>query len=1000
MALSLSEYVNSKNDQSFHWCASAYGAHDMKFFDGNSILIALVAFACLSSAHAQSPLVHLPLDGSAENIGSAGAAELFVPAGADQPRFIAGRRGQGLSFGKGGAVVIPSEFDQDKYPRASVTMWIKIDKETPNEREILSLGPGSGLLFRVTAKRQINVRSYRQATHKQAFPLGEWVFVAAVVDNAAGTIRIQQNDEIHEAKNLDIRTPYSVPVAAPGFTERKHYIFVGADDFNSAAKELKHISLDDVRLYAEALSPAQIEAIRQSAIGDDNDAGKRVIASPESRLPAIDRSGAPTSMPEDIGQNRTIQRLPEPDPEPSLNVPTPIENTPDRGLTIPEGLPGQELDEDLGQLPDAPTPEIATEISCTPVPIENVQFSATSSDFPADFIAALRKAKSCDLELNVATVNEKGQWIVATADQIAHSRDLPAPLIATLVTVERQYGGLDAADISESGVWMLSAGGKLYQSGMSTDAQQKATLAARVGGVKFFDFHPSDPSKWVLIDGQNTVSGAGLPSGLLKALADLPNSKRTVRQIRFGAGDRWALLGSGSWVVTSSGGMQTLSQLTRFQNIGRRLDHIVFPNKPDGYALYSAKLEASAAADPITKLEQDLRFNVGTSGAPDWRAGSVWARMQAHNLKAVSIAMVRNNKIEWARGYGIRDANNPESYVFSDTTFDAASISKPIATFGLLQLVDDGKLSLTQDGVLKDVEGILKTGQRSKFRKNVRPEAGNLIQVLQHCLSICYSGSANCMNGGGAGGAATYSVNAAVPTTAEMIMGKNPADALHSLLRVGNSGLRARYSTANFLLVQALMDVHGGGFLTHMNKLLNDLEMTNSTYKSPYPKRNGGNHARGWSGAAVTPSFAYGEMAGASLVSTPVDVAKFVTTVNILAENSRANGKLSYGLVQKFLGRDNSIYESNNYPICRDPSYFGTTGSWWGLSVGHDTRSNNGWGGKEIYTHGGTHNGYRAIVVGLPTEKAGLVVFMSGTRDDANAFFGELRRAIVREYGI
>ena len=295
-------------------------------------------------AQAQSPLVHLPLDGSAANSGSAGAAELLAPAGADQPQFIAGHSGQALSFGKGGVVAIPYEFNQEEHPQATVTMWIKIDQDSSYERELFSLGPGNGLLMTVSGQRKISVRSYRSAIHDTAFPLGEWVFIAGVVDNDAGSIRIRQNDDVFGATGLDIRKPSSLAVTAPGSDERKHYIFVGADDFNSAAKELKHIALDDVRLYASALSAAQIDSVRNAgpatvaeapaedtnADTEENEGGVYASLPQEVTRPLPDTTGAELPAEAEAESASTRPAYPE------------IATLPDDGPKITAGLPPAE----------------------------------------------------------------------------------------------------------------------------------------------------------------------------------------------------------------------------------------------------------------------------------------------------------------------------------------------------------------------------------------------------------------------------------------------------------------------------------------------------------------------------------------------------------------------------------------------------------------------------------------------------------------------------------
>ncbi len=940
-----------------------------------------------SPAYAQAPLVHLPLDGSVSNQGSAGAAELVIPEGAEQPEFVAGRSGQALAFGKGGAVVIPYEFNQSDHPRATVTMWVKLDDHKPYERELFSLGPGSGLLLTVTGKAGIKIRSSRTAVHERAFPVGEWVFVAGIVDNDAGTIRIHQNDDVFEASGLDIRTPHSLSVARPGDAAHRHYIFVGADDFNSAGKEVRNVAVDEVRLYGEALSPKQISVLRREGATRiaDAKAGKTAPSGPSgSDVRTIDRSGAPTELPKDVRRTEPVADLPSPGQE--LEAPAPVERTPDQGLSIPEGLPGQTIKDEIEAATDAPPPpEAGNEIFCADAPNGDAAFTATSSSFPSDFIAALSKAKACDLDLTVATVNDKGEWIVASSDQIAHSRDLAAPLLSTLASIEKNYGGLDAGDISESGAFLLAAGDRLYGSGLSADTRAKAQSAIGAGGIRYFDFHPTDPGQWVMIDKSGAVTGRKLPKRVIKAIGDLSASKRTIQTVRFGAGDAWVLMGSGSWVITNGLDSQLVRTLKSFQNRSQRLDHIALAPQAGRYALYSADKLNGASSDAISNFEQSFPISGGSTA-------SIWARMDAHNLKGVSIAYVEKNRIVWARGYGLMRGDDPESYLFTDTTFEAASLSKPIATYGLLQLVEQGKLSLTEEGVLNALETPLSTNARITLRDNIRTDEINLIQLLQHCAGLCYKMNGNCLQPGGSGGGAEeYPVAGPIPNTADMILGVHGADPFHKVLSVEAPGRVSMYTSANFLPVQGLIDIHGGGFENHMNPILDALNMKASTYRSPYPKRSDGNHARGWKGASVTPFFAYGEMAGASIVSTPTDIAKFVIEVNTSAEYPGKNGILSYDMVQKFLGRDNSIYASSDYPVCTNPRAFG-------LSV-NKRSSSSAWNNSEIYWHTGSHNGYRALMVGIPKKSAGIVILASGRKEDADAFYTELQAAIMAAYG-
>src|SRR5262245_37068108 len=52
-------------------------------------------------------------------------------------------------------------------------------------------------------------------------------------------------------------------------------------------------------------------------------------------------------------------------------------------------------------------------------------------------------------------------------------------------------------------------------------------------------------------------------------------------------------------------------------------------------------------------------------------------RMAHYNVPGVSIAVVQGGVVEWARGYGVAEANG-QTPVTQDTVFQAASVSKPV----------------------------------------------------------------------------------------------------------------------------------------------------------------------------------------------------------------------------------------------------------------------------------------------------------------------------------
>lgn len=62
-------------------------------------------------------------------------------------------------------------------------------------------------------------------------------------------------------------------------------------------------------------------------------------------------------------------------------------------------------------------------------------------------------------------------------------------------------------------------------------------------------------------------------------------------------------------------------------------------------------------------------------------------------VPGASLALIRNGKTYWVHGFGVKDAKSGQP-VAENTIFEAASLSKPVFAYGVLKLVDQGKLDL------------------------------------------------------------------------------------------------------------------------------------------------------------------------------------------------------------------------------------------------------------------------------------------------------------------
>jgi CubicO group peptidase (beta-lactamase class C family) len=100
---------------------------------------------------------------------------------------------------------------------------------------------------------------------------------------------------------------------------------------------------------------------------------------------------------------------------------------------------------------------------------------------------------------------------------------------------------------------------------------------------------------------------------------------------------------------------------------------------------FACTQETAQPPDPVATLTQPERLAALDSVIP--------ALMDSGSVIGLSIAIVNDSAVIWSRGFGARNAETGEP-VDANTIFEAASLSKPVFAFGVLQLVDEGVVEL------------------------------------------------------------------------------------------------------------------------------------------------------------------------------------------------------------------------------------------------------------------------------------------------------------------
>lgn len=218
-----------------------------------------------------------------------------------------------------------------------------------------------------------------------------------------------------------------------------------------------------------------------------------------------------------------------------------------------------------------------------------------------------------------------------------------------------------------------------------------------------------------------------------------------------------------------------------------------------------------------------------------------------------------------------------------------------------------------------------------------------------------------------------YAAGADLPTVEQILNGAAPANTPPVVVDLA-PGLRQRYSGGGITVVQLLMTQVAGADFTDLmqTRVLGPLGMSASAYAQPLPEALADHTATGHraDGEATPGRFhTYPELAAAGLWTTPSDLSRFVI-----------------GLNDAYTGRSEVVLQQ---PTAR--AILTEVRDGWGLGLkvagqGRDLR----------YSHSGSNDGFRAMMVGFPERNQGVVIMTNG--DLGGVLIASLLQAIAAEY--
>ena len=320
--------------------------------------------------------------------------------------------------------------------------------------------------------------------------------------------------------------------------------------------------------------------------------------------------------------------------------------------------------------------------------------------------------------------------------------------------------------------------------------------------------------------------------------------------------------------------------------------------------------------------------------------------LAAFEVPGVAVALVRDGQLTWSQGYG-QASKASGSAVTPDTVFQVGSISKSVTAWGVMRLVQEGKLDLDAP-----VDRYLTRWHLPRSQYDA--DGVTIGRLLSHTAGL------NAQDYSPISVRPLPSLTASLSGESGGVHARSGTDDVRITMAPGR---QRSYSNGGYTLLQlAIEEVTGSSFASYMQRaVLDPLGMTHSSFTWRADLR--GQTATGHDDAGrAVPRSELTEQAAGGLHTTARDVALFMSAGMTGPHDEPAGrGVLTTASVAALFARhrlpDGSI-----------------------MSLGYEVQTLPD--GTPAAGHGGKNTGWRAEFLTLPDRREGIVVLTNSERMD------------------